>query len=617
MNEKQTSGASLGLKKVAFVAMPFGTKATGVSGGKGPANVDFDALWEKALSPALSGLNYLPIRADNQTGSVIIKDMLEQLVLADLVLADVSIPNGNVYYEAGVRHAARETGCILLCAEWSNLLFDLAQITQLRYPFPLGDPTGSDYRAVEEALTKGVPGLVESAGPVFTLARFDPGGPQDLRKLKEVFSDVFEFQNRLAAARLAAAGNQKSELRSLIDPALVQQLPGYALRDLTAAVRDHLSWGELSTLIDALPETVFKDPFFREQHAHALAKQGRYYEAVALLETVIETHGPTPERYGTVGGRYRELAREEPNKSKKRQYSSKAIKAYRRGMELDLNEYHCAQKLLITLVERGRESDREEAQRCATVARYAAHRAAALNPEEEWVSSTLAVLSFFEQDANEARDRIDAILDRGWTNWKLVGVVQDLASLLVGIDEQKRASFQEMIKDLAESLPAAQDVLMDRVLPMIRDAARRYCKFQQVHARPATVNEVIVSRTSDGEETTKTAADGDFVVKNLTEAQEQYLVGKDKFNARYTYVEDVDEEWKLYNPVGEVMGIEISRDLTTMLGAGEEFFIMAPWGSEQLAREGDMFVSPLPALDEVYRIARKEFDETYKLADAD
>ena len=83
------------------------------------------------------------------------------------------------------------------------------------------------------------------------------------------------------------------------------------------------------------------------------------------------------------------------------------------------------------------------------------------------------------------------------------------------------------------------------------------------------------------------------------------------------YVEDVDEEWKLYNPVGEVMGIEISRDLTTMLGAGEEFFIMAPWGSEQLAREGDMFVSPLPALDEVYRIARKEFDETYKLADAD
>ena len=67
---------------------------------------------ERAIRPALKALHYMPIRADNQTGSVIIKDMLQQLVFADLVLADVSIPNGNVYYETGVRHAAKASGCI-------------------------------------------------------------------------------------------------------------------------------------------------------------------------------------------------------------------------------------------------------------------------------------------------------------------------------------------------------------------------------------------------------------------------------------------------------------------------------------------------------------------------
>jgi hypothetical protein len=120
----------LGLKKIAFVAMPFRVKPTGLAADKGPAQIDFDALWHKAIYPAMEVLGYMPVRADNQTGSVIIKDMLEQLVFADLVLADITIPNGNVYYEAGVRHAARESGCILISAEWAESLFDLGQITQ-------------------------------------------------------------------------------------------------------------------------------------------------------------------------------------------------------------------------------------------------------------------------------------------------------------------------------------------------------------------------------------------------------------------------------------------------------------------------------------------------------
>jgi hypothetical protein len=67
--------------------------------------------------------------------------MLERLYFADLVLADMTIANSNVYYEVGIRHAAQRTGCVLLAADWSKQLFDVAQMRTVRYPLPEGNIT--------------------------------------------------------------------------------------------------------------------------------------------------------------------------------------------------------------------------------------------------------------------------------------------------------------------------------------------------------------------------------------------------------------------------------------------------------------------------------------------
>jgi hypothetical protein len=40
--------------------------------------------------------------------------MLKRLYFADLVSADMTIPNGNVCYELGIRHAAPKTGRVCL-----------------------------------------------------------------------------------------------------------------------------------------------------------------------------------------------------------------------------------------------------------------------------------------------------------------------------------------------------------------------------------------------------------------------------------------------------------------------------------------------------------------------
>ena len=119
--------------------MPYGRRADpGRAEQQRPGEIDFNALWDRAYAPVIKSLGYDPVRADQDTGALIINQMIERLYFADLVLADMTIPNGNVYYEVGVRHAAKEIGCVLLAADWSKQLFDVAQMRTVRYPLTEG-----------------------------------------------------------------------------------------------------------------------------------------------------------------------------------------------------------------------------------------------------------------------------------------------------------------------------------------------------------------------------------------------------------------------------------------------------------------------------------------------
>ena len=98
----------MSITPVCFMVMPFGAKPTGMEAAKGPVQVDFNAMWERAFRPMIEELGYLPVRADQDLGALIIQEMIERLAIADLVIAELTIPNGNVYYELGVRHAAKK-----------------------------------------------------------------------------------------------------------------------------------------------------------------------------------------------------------------------------------------------------------------------------------------------------------------------------------------------------------------------------------------------------------------------------------------------------------------------------------------------------------------------------
>src|SRR3569623_722308 len=96
-----------------FILMPFGKKPDA-----GGAMIDFDAVYKDLIAPAVREAGLDPIRADEEMGGGIIhKPMFARLVLCEYAVAALTTANANVFYELGIRHAARPWSTVLLFAE--------------------------------------------------------------------------------------------------------------------------------------------------------------------------------------------------------------------------------------------------------------------------------------------------------------------------------------------------------------------------------------------------------------------------------------------------------------------------------------------------------------------
>lgn len=132
-------------KPHAFVAMPFGIKPAPTEAGAGPLSpsdqrIDFNRVYSEFIGPALESAGLEPFRADQETrAGHIIADMFQELLVADLVVADLTTDNPNVWYELGVRHALRSRGVVIVCGRVTTA-FDLYTDRKLLYGLKDGAP---------------------------------------------------------------------------------------------------------------------------------------------------------------------------------------------------------------------------------------------------------------------------------------------------------------------------------------------------------------------------------------------------------------------------------------------------------------------------------------------
>ncbi len=159
----------------------------------------------------------------------------------------------------------------------------------------------------------------------------------------------------------------------------------------------------------------------------------------------------------------------------------------------------------------------------------------------------------------------------------------------------------------------SQDEMKERFLPLLKAQGVRYKKTLPILARPATVGEEIKTITDDGLETINVAETGDFIVQNQTDALEEYIVSSKTFEKRYIFMAKAANGYDRYQPKGEVLACELDHDLLENLGMKDkELTFKASWGTAMTLKVHDFVVCP-PDFRSVYRIARKEFFETYTL----
>jgi hypothetical protein len=92
-----------------FVVMPYGKRPVA------DVEVDFDAIFDGYIKPAATAAGFAVVRSDRDVASGVVMPRLFQSIYgAELVIADLTYQNPNVYYELGVRHALRAQGTLLI-----------------------------------------------------------------------------------------------------------------------------------------------------------------------------------------------------------------------------------------------------------------------------------------------------------------------------------------------------------------------------------------------------------------------------------------------------------------------------------------------------------------------
>jgi len=149
----------------AFIIRPFGTKKD----AKGN-DINFDLVAKELIDPALKAIGAQGRETLDivESGNIRV-DMFRRLLTADIVVADLSIHNANVFYELGIRHALRNHGTLMLRSDGDAFPFDLQ--TDRYFTYDRNNP-GASVQGLADSLraidAKAQQDYTAKDSPVFT-----------------------------------------------------------------------------------------------------------------------------------------------------------------------------------------------------------------------------------------------------------------------------------------------------------------------------------------------------------------------------------------------------------------------------------------------------------------
>jgi tetratricopeptide (TPR) repeat protein len=280
-----------------FVAMPYGMKE----------DIDFNCIYADLIKPALESAGLEVFRADEELRAGNIRtDMFQELLLADLVVVDLSIDNPNVWYELGVRHALRPRGVIQIQGKRDHLPFDVYVDRAIRYHIKEGRPDPDQLEADRQKLREFAMATIDAwhgrkISPVYQLLpNLEPPNWKRLR-----VGDINEFWDALekweSRVRVAQKAGRVADVLVFAGEAPTRVLQLEARLSAGAAL---LKMGEFGFALEQFDDALKVEPKnleARQKKGILLGRLGRYEEADIWLRDVAKDHSGDGETLGLLG----------------------------------------------------------------------------------------------------------------------------------------------------------------------------------------------------------------------------------------------------------------------------------------------------------------------------
>jgi MAP3K TRAFs-binding domain len=307
-----------------FVIMGFGEKTDFQSNPQRVLNLNM--TYEDIIKPTVVEAGHTCIRADEIIHSTVIdKPMYDNLLSADLVIADLSTSNANAIYELGVRHALRPHRTIVMAENNFSFPFDLNHLSILKYEH-LGKDLGfREVTRVKQALKARITALMSTP---------------------EVDSPVFLFIPSLQAPTLlrvaAAAAPAPAPSSTPTDPdqkSFAELLASYrAAKDQVSTADD---WAVPLGLLNRLKAMQPDDPYIVQQLALATYKFEQPDKKAALIKAqgILSKLSPQTSSDAETVGLWGAIHKRLWDQAQNRDDLDEAVKAYGRGYTIK-NDYY-------------------------------------------------------------------------------------------------------------------------------------------------------------------------------------------------------------------------------------------------------------------------------------
>ena len=329
-----------------FVVMGFGKKTDFETGRV----LDLDQSYKNLIKPAVEAAGLKCIRADEIVHSGLIDvPMYEQLLNADVVVADLSTSNRNAFYELGVRHALRPYTTVVIAEEqmMKAAPFDVNHISIRSYRH-LGEDIGySEVQRFTKELGSAIKTILATQpkpstdSPVYRfIARLTP--PALGAEIIEAIRGATEAKALVSSTTSTtdSATPAHSEMMARVDQAqrkgdwltakvLLEQIRGMRKEAATTAGAAASSGAiaEDPDIIQRLALATYKSNHPTPEQAFQDAR-----DLLNLLDPKVSNDTETLGLWGSVHKRMWE-------KTKNRSYLDQAIRGYERGFYLR-NDYY-------------------------------------------------------------------------------------------------------------------------------------------------------------------------------------------------------------------------------------------------------------------------------------